>query len=246
MQLNTTGSSNTAVGGNALDANTTGASNVSVGAFSLTASTTASNNVAVGQSSLFCNTTGTLNVAIGVDALRENVEGDQSVAIGHEALRNQNPVGNADMNNVAVGLSGCAVYDDGVQNTAVGSLRAAVEHHGLLTAQQVLPHCATTPLFSSNTARAITRFVPILLATATRRRARHSAATPPVSKHRHGPRCPLRQRRRRPICSRRPRSPPQPKPRRQRRHEQRGCGLSGCVVYDDGDENTAVGAVRCG
>jgi hypothetical protein len=49
-------------------------------------------------------TTGTCNIAIGRNALRENVEGDQSVAIGHDALCCQNPVGNADMNNVAVGF----------------------------------------------------------------------------------------------------------------------------------------------
>jgi hypothetical protein len=78
---------------------------------------------------LFCNTTGTLNVAMGVDALRENVEGDQSVAIGNDALRNQNPVGNVDMNNVAVGFQAALVYDDGDENTAVGAL-ACGQHHG--------------------------------------------------------------------------------------------------------------------
>jgi hypothetical protein len=67
------------------------------------------------------NTTGCLQRSDGHDALRENVEGDQSVAIGNDALRNQNPVGNADMNNVAVGYQAALCTTTGCQNTAVGS-----------------------------------------------------------------------------------------------------------------------------
>jgi trimeric autotransporter adhesin len=104
LRLNTTGQCNTASGANALLNNTTGAS-----------------NVANGTRALFCNTTGTLNIALGEDALRENVEGDQSVAIGHNALRNQNPVGNADMNNVAVGYQAACATTTGINNTAVGA-----------------------------------------------------------------------------------------------------------------------------
>jgi hypothetical protein len=102
-----------------------------MGVNALLSNTTASNNVAFGASAMRCNTTGSSNTALGINALCANVEGDQSVAVGINALQNQNPVGNADMNNVAVGLCGCPVYDDGrTNNTAVGSLCAAVEHDG--------------------------------------------------------------------------------------------------------------------
>jgi trimeric autotransporter adhesin len=68
-----------------------------------------------------CNTTGTCNIAIGRNALRENVEGDQSVAIGQDALCCQNPVGNADMNNVAVGFQAQLCTTTGCNNTAAGA-----------------------------------------------------------------------------------------------------------------------------
>jgi hypothetical protein len=54
-------------------------------------------------------------------ALCSNVEGDQSVASAFDALRNQNPVGNADMNNVAVGYQAALCTTTGCHNTAVGA-----------------------------------------------------------------------------------------------------------------------------
>ena len=118
---NTTGSQNTGLGRTALQSNTTGSNNTAVGSSALVSNTTASNNTAVGSQTLRCNTTGTLNTAVGACALCANVEGDQSVAIGHDALRNQNPVGNADMNNVAVGFQAALCTTTGAENTALGS-----------------------------------------------------------------------------------------------------------------------------
>jgi hypothetical protein len=113
LSANTSGANNTAVGSGSLVANTAGVQNTGLGRQALTSNTTGNNNTAVGFTGLSCNTTGGANTALGSCALGANVEGDQSVAIGNEALRNQNPVGNADMNNVAVGYQAAVVYDDG-------------------------------------------------------------------------------------------------------------------------------------
>jgi hypothetical protein len=121
LRLNTTGSINTAVGNQAMLCNTTGEENVAVGNVALCSNTTGCYNTAVGRSAAVANTTGAFNVAIGREALRENQEGDQSVAIGQSALRNQNPVGNADMNNVAVGFQAALCTTTGRLNTSVGA-----------------------------------------------------------------------------------------------------------------------------
>ena len=79
-------------------------------------------NVGVGYRALDANTTGTSNVAVGVDALgAETLAGDQSVAIGHEALLVQNPSGNADMNNVAVGYRAGYAVTTGANNNLIGA-----------------------------------------------------------------------------------------------------------------------------
>jgi trimeric autotransporter adhesin len=119
--LNTTGTQNTAIGTVALTANTTGANNIGVGTRALFGNTTGSNNLALAIDALRCNTTGALNTAVGLSALCANVEGDQSTAVGYEALKNQNPVGNADMNNVAVGFQAALCTTTGTSNTAVGA-----------------------------------------------------------------------------------------------------------------------------
>ena len=116
-----TGNYNTALGNFSMQPLTSGASNTGVGNSALRFVTSGSSNTAVGDSSLFSNTTGASNVAMGSNALCANVEGDQSVAIGTEALRNQNPVGNADMNNVAVGYQAALCTTTGCSNTAVGA-----------------------------------------------------------------------------------------------------------------------------
>jgi trimeric autotransporter adhesin len=114
LTANTSGGSNTATGQNVLSANTTGGSNTAMGVNALLSNTTASNNVAFGASAMRCNTTGSSNTALGINALCANVEGDQSVAVGINALQNQNPVGNADMNNVAVGYLAAQCTTTGV------------------------------------------------------------------------------------------------------------------------------------
>jgi trimeric autotransporter adhesin len=122
---NTTGTLNTASGFNALRENTTGGSNTAIGTCALFCNTTGANNTASGTNALRFNTTGSFNTALGREALDSNVEGDQSTAIGHEALRNQNPVGNANMNNVALGFrAGCAITT-GTNLTVIGASAAA-------------------------------------------------------------------------------------------------------------------------
>jgi trimeric autotransporter adhesin len=116
----TTGSHNTFVGENAGTA-TTGSNNTGIGRHALTANTSGV-NTAVGYTALDANTTGTSNVAVGDDALGGNVAGDQSVAIGTEALLVQNPSGNADMNNVAVGYRSGYAVTTGANNTIIGGL----------------------------------------------------------------------------------------------------------------------------
>jgi hypothetical protein len=116
----TTGSHNTFVGENAGTA-TTGSNNTGIGRHALTANTSGV-NTAVGYTALDANTTGTSNVAVGDAALGGNVAGDQSVAIGTEALLVQNPSGNADMNNVAVGYRSGYAVTTGVENTLIGGL----------------------------------------------------------------------------------------------------------------------------
>jgi trimeric autotransporter adhesin len=116
----TTGSHNTFVGENAGTA-TTGSNNTGIGRHALTANTSGV-NTAVGYTALDANTTGTSNVAVGDSALGGNVAGDQSVAIGTEALLVQNPSGNADMNNVAVGYRSGYAVTTGTGNTLIGGL----------------------------------------------------------------------------------------------------------------------------
>jgi trimeric autotransporter adhesin len=145
LRLNTTGANNTANGLNALLANTTGSNNVAIGFCALQGNTTASDNVAIGFCTLQANTTGIHNVAIGRDALQLNVEGDQSVAVGREALKNQNPVGNVDMNNVAVGYQAALCTTTGVGNTAVGMAALRLNTTGCLnTAVGCSAFCTNT------------------------------------------------------------------------------------------------------
>jgi trimeric autotransporter adhesin len=127
---NTTGGSNTAVGMSALVSNTTGNTNTVVGNAAAACNTTGNLNVAVGVCALWANTTGCLNTALGNSALLSNVAGDNSTAVGHEALKNQNPVGNVDMNNVAVGYQAALSTTTGVSNTAVGACSLRLNETG--------------------------------------------------------------------------------------------------------------------
>jgi trimeric autotransporter adhesin len=83
LGANTTASNNTGLGFRALFVNTTGASNTAVGTSALTANTTASNNTAVGTSALAANTTGTENVAVGTNAGNTITTGNYNLCVGY-------------------------------------------------------------------------------------------------------------------------------------------------------------------
>jgi hypothetical protein len=118
----TSGTSNVRIGENAGDAIASGAiRNVVVGDEAGTAITTGDENTFVGYATGDATTTGIRNIAIGGNALGTNVAGDQSVAIGFGALFTQNPSGNADMNNVAIGYDTGFDLTTGIQNTLIGA-----------------------------------------------------------------------------------------------------------------------------
>ncbi|MDI3320113.1 beta strand repeat-containing protein [Pinibacter soli] len=108
-------STNTAFGGNALDAVATGTWNTAVGAVALSANTSGYLNTAVGADALLTNTTGYYNTALGVNTLMKNVSGSNNTAIGTNAL--QNSTGD---HNIAVGVQALNANTTGTQNVAVG------------------------------------------------------------------------------------------------------------------------------
>jgi hypothetical protein len=122
MYANTTGSSNTAVGGGnattnaTMRFNTTGSYNTAIGIGSLGANTTANNNTAVGYQCLYANTTGADNTAVGRLAANANTTGASNVAMGNSALV-YNTTGSY---NVAIGQTALTNNTTGNYNTAVG------------------------------------------------------------------------------------------------------------------------------
>jgi hypothetical protein len=66
----------------ALQQNTTGSSNTAIGTQALTSNTTASNNTAVGYRAAYSNTTGTLNTFVGVDAGYFVTTGSKNTILG--------------------------------------------------------------------------------------------------------------------------------------------------------------------
>jgi hypothetical protein len=112
---NTTGTSNTAIGFQALLSNTIGTSNTANGAQALQSNNTGNSNTANGQAALFNNTTGGGNTANGLKALLNNTTGIQNTANGGNAL-SLNRTGNG---NVADG-AGALFRNTGSGNTAVG------------------------------------------------------------------------------------------------------------------------------
>jgi hypothetical protein len=117
--LNNTGSSNTAIGSQALWKNTTGFFNTAIGQGALSLNTTGSNNTATGPGALFANQ-GDNNTAYGEGALNENITGDDNTATGFHALF-RNHVGD---NNTATGagaLEGTINGITGSNNTATGT-----------------------------------------------------------------------------------------------------------------------------
>ncbi len=121
-QANTTGTQNTALGGEAtLSSNATGSQNVALGAFSMNANTTGSYNSGLGMNSLrFSN--GDYNTASGFEALTSNTTGNNNTALGSRALRSSS----TGSDNIAIGYqSGLSLT--GSNNIAIGHLGVAGE-----------------------------------------------------------------------------------------------------------------------
>ena len=144
-RFNTTGSGNTALGGNdaaqdgALYYNTTGNYNIAVGTGSVASNTTGSSNTGIGYSALQNNTTASNNTAVGYQAGYTNATGARITAVGYQALTTStvsdntgigfNSLGNTTTGNynVAVGCQDASTYaamnnnTSGAQNVAVGA-----------------------------------------------------------------------------------------------------------------------------
>ena len=104
-----------------MEANTTGASNTAIGGSALYSATTASNNTAVGVEAMENTTVGYENVAVGYKALEANVDGRHAVALGVEALKLQEPSSASSTYNTAVGPYCGAAITTGIQNSLVGA-----------------------------------------------------------------------------------------------------------------------------
>jgi len=86
LYLNTTGNYNIAMGTGAVASNTTGSRNTGIGYSALQNNTTASNNTAVGYQAGYSNTTGTSIEAYGYQALYSNTTGQYNSAFGYQSL----------------------------------------------------------------------------------------------------------------------------------------------------------------
>ncbi len=117
LSANATGSENTANGSYALSSNMTGWANTAVGAYSIQNNTTGSRNAAFGDSALWSNTTGRYNVAVGTAALVDNTTGMGNAAVGDDALSGNTTGGE----NTAVGDVALEDNTTGSGNVAVGS-----------------------------------------------------------------------------------------------------------------------------
>jgi hypothetical protein len=113
---NTTGYQNAAGGAQALNSNTTGYNNTASGASTLFYNTTGYNNTASGEGALFYNTAGNFNTASGIIALASNTTGNNNTASGAQAL-NSNTTG---LNNTATGTAALVLNSTGSDNTASG------------------------------------------------------------------------------------------------------------------------------
>jgi hypothetical protein len=122
LQANTTGTFNTAVGGEvpatqggALQSNTTGTYNTAMGVGALTSNTTSSYNSAFGANALPVNT-GAYNTAVGSQALSANTTASENTAVGYQALYS-NTTGQL---NTAMGSTSMYACTTGSENTAYG------------------------------------------------------------------------------------------------------------------------------
>jgi hypothetical protein len=109
-----TGANNTAFGYGTLDLNTTGSQNTAVGVTALFHNN-ASYSTAVGWDALFINSTGVQNTAVGASALESN-NGDNNTAMGANAL-SSNASGTQ---NTATGVGALYSNSIGSFNTATG------------------------------------------------------------------------------------------------------------------------------
>jgi hypothetical protein len=134
LYSNITGSNNTAVGNLTLYSNDTGYNNVAVGFSALSGNTTGFQNTAVGHASLQRNSIGVSNAAFGPNALTYNTTGGANTALGAGALTcntigcalvavgaNANQCNNTGNNNVSVGVNSLYRSTTGSNNTAVGT-----------------------------------------------------------------------------------------------------------------------------
>jgi hypothetical protein len=111
-----TGSSNTAIGVNALVSNTAGSENVAVGQGALANNRDSSGNTAIGFTALHNNSTGSGNTGIGESALAINSTGSGNTGIGQYALQ-----GGGGNYNTAIGQIALLNNDSGSNNTAIGA-----------------------------------------------------------------------------------------------------------------------------
>jgi hypothetical protein len=111
---NTTGSSNTAIGHQAMASQTNASNNTAVGSKALNANT-GSNNVALGSMAMEKSTSGNSNVAVGTEALGKNTSGSANVSIGQGSMYQNNS-----SQGVGVGYFALGSNVDGQNNVAVG------------------------------------------------------------------------------------------------------------------------------
>ena len=111
----TTGTGNTAVGQQTLRSLTTGLQNAGFGWQTLRTLTTGRGNLAIGTASMVRVTDGSFNTAIGSDTLKATESGEDNVAIGTGALLFS--LGNQ---NVGIGRSALRRNEEGSGNIAIG------------------------------------------------------------------------------------------------------------------------------
>jgi Chaperone of endosialidase len=117
---------NTSMGDGVLNVNITGTANTATESAGLFSNTTGSFNTANGYQALFSNTIGSFNTANRYSALLFNTGGIYNTASGHNALVN-NTIGH---NNTATGANALAANTTGFNNTASGINALANNRNG--------------------------------------------------------------------------------------------------------------------
>ncbi|MDD5511938.1 MAG: hypothetical protein PHI12_14195, partial [Dehalococcoidales bacterium] len=112
LYSNTTGYNNTALGTSALYSNTAGYDNIALGTSALESNTAGGSNIALGTSALYSNTTSSYNIALGYSALYSNTTGARNIALGDSALYS-NTTGSS---NIALGVNAGSYLADWSDN----------------------------------------------------------------------------------------------------------------------------------